>query len=685
MGGGAAPTDFYVCGNCPFANDMNPGTQAQPVQSISAGIALARPTQARVFVSSSYNTAIHTYSEDVTFTNGVTLQGRWAVISGVAGITWTRNAARTRLRNTTATGVKFPAGVGATTVLEGFNVDRANPGIGGNGRWAGITITQSGPTLRDFDVGLPTVAVGNPTEAIGIDVSGTATALATPTFSGNPSGGTSTVAAGPGQTSSIGLAAIFARVTVSGVDFTAGSANTLSEGVGLVNGVGSSFQRGTYAAGAAPACVGFASSGDASGVRVEGITATGCPQVPNLLNPPTFGVGVLFDHCPPNGVGGVPAIVRDVTASGGIVGGRNSTAIGGAALDGCAVRFEGSQPSSSTFIGATSAPFGSDPDAAWGIACSFAGFQNSMGFDSPCSLNNVTATGGNVAATATSAGLVCDGTCANQSVTCRGSCGEVSQSVISAGAGVSMAHVYIRNSSPALRQNRIGLTANPVACGTNAAVTGLTLEGAGGSYVNNLVLAGKCLRTVGAAVELRMRNDGPTNPTFNSNTIISYANTSGGNTPLGSVGVQLGAQATSTVQIIGGTFRNNIIHAGPVQGTGAVLAAFSERVANADPAELANNLLNAQANGTPQPPLYVNEGNQTIGLISVVNMLTGASGNIAGDPQFVNTGNSNFSLSTNSPARGAGHPMGAPMIDLLGATRPNPSNTPPDIGCFEVP
>ena len=671
-----------MCGNCPGANNSNPGTRNSPVSTIARGIQLATMNNgARVYVAARFGGATVNYSEDVTMVEGRSLDGRWSVTGSAGNFTWTRNGPRTSIRNTAATGLKFPAGITAATSLDGFSIEKSGPGLGA-GRVTGITITQSAPIVRDFDVAPPQIAIGTASDAIGIDVVGSATVAAAPSFqAGGP--GNSTVNAGTGSTSSVGLAALFARVTVAGVDFSAENGGTTSAGVFIVSSPGSTFTRGTYTAGAANSCFGFASSGEASGTRVEGVTVVGCPRVANVLNVPRFGVGVLFDNCPPLSPGGGAPIVRNVTATGGVVGGNNSSAIGGAALDGCAVRFEGTTTGGATFTGASQGPtFGMGPENTVGIACSFAGFRNPNGFDARCSVSGVSAFGGFVSAP-NSLGLACDGTCGNQGAACNGSCGEIVNNTFSAGSGTQMNHVLLRNSSPSLRANRLGVGGNGIVCGNNAAVVGMTLQGSAASVINNLIVAGPCLTSVGVANQLALRSDGTTpSATFHSNTIVSR--TAGGGSPsLNSIGVQLSGPQGSAAALVGSTWRNNIFYAGPAQGSGSVAVAFRELGPGADPATLGNNLFFTDSPSL-NPPLYLDEGTTPLITTAGINGLMGASGNVAGDPNFVNAGNGNYAPASPSPARAAGTTTGAPAVDLNGASRPNPVGSNPDIGCIEV-
>lgn len=678
--GGAAQTDVYVCTNCPGANATNPGTSNRPVDTIARGIQLAQMNNLpRVLVAARFGANTGTYSEDLTMVEGRSLDGRWSVTGSAGNLTWSRSGPRTQLRNTAANGLKFPAGLTSATVFDGFAVEKNGPGLGA-GRVAGITITSSSPVLRDFSVDVPQVAIGTANDAIGVDVTGSSMALAGPSLQGG-AGVPSVVNAGQGQASSIGLAVTFGRVAVTNVDFTAANANTTSAGVFLTSAAGSNFTRGTYAAGAAASCFGFASTGDGSGVRVESVTATGCPRTPNVLNPSRVGIGVLFDNCPPLAPGATTPIVRNVSASGGVVGGNNSTAIGGASLDGCAVRFEGAPAGGATFIGVTGAPsIGQGAENGFGIACSFAGLRNMNGFDARCSVSGVTATGGAVGST-NSVGLVCDGTCGNQPASCRGSCEEVVNNSFMAGPATAMNHVFIRNSSPALRQNLLGVVGNGVTCGNNGAVAGLNIEGSASTVMNNLIVGGPCLTSVGVVHTLRLRSDSSTpSPTFHSNTIISTPTTGGGSSTLTSLGVQLTAPMGSAAQLQGGVWRNNIIFAGSSQGGGAVSIAFREATPGTDPVTLSNNLFFTQGTNS----LYLDEGSSTLTTQTAINMLTGANQNLAGNPQFANAGNGNFSLQNSSPARGAGGTAGAPAVDVTGGPRPLPAGSNPDMGCYEV-
>jgi len=223
---------------------------------------------------------------------------------------------------------------------------------------------------------------------------------------------------------------------------------------------------------------------------------------------------------------------------------------------------------------------------------------------------------------------------------------------------------------------------NGITCGNNAAVAGVSMQGSAASFVNNLIVGGPCLTSIGVLNQLAVRSDSSTpSAVFHSNTILSR--TSGGGAPsVTSVGVQLAGPSGAAAALVGGVFRNNIFYAGPAQGAGATAAAFREVGPGGDPATLSNNLFFTEGSN-PGATLYVDEGSTPLTTIASVNALMGAVANVTGDPNFVNPGNGNFALEAMSPARAAGGAMGAPATDLNGGPRPVPTGSNPDLGCIE--
>ncbi|MBE2250745.1 MAG: hypothetical protein IAE78_14510 [Myxococcus sp.] len=678
--------DAYVCGNCPGASDSNPGTQQSPVATIGRGILNAVASNLpTVFIATSFGGVAHTYSEDVTLAQGRSLQGRWAVTSSAGGLAWARTAGRSTLQNTQAIGLKAPIGLTSATVVEGLLVRQAATG---GSRVVGVSVNSASPLLRDVAVSGPTTPGGAPTESIGIDVQA---GFAGPAVLRLESTNTARNAISPqGATgTSTGLRVSNGSAQVTFTDFVGGAAGTDSQGARLLDGASSTFQDSTFSGGLALSCFGFLSQGSANGVLLERVTATGCPRAASATFTARTGYGVAFESCGGASPGGASPIVRNASVSGGAVGGTNSHAIGGAALDGCSVRFESTGSSTSNYSGASGSPIGSvlTPEAGTAIVCSFRDLQGAAGQDSRCAVSG-SALFGSAVGTARSIGLHCEGSCATQGASCNGSCGEVVGNTISGQTGNPMSHLVVTHGAPQVRQNRIGFGGNGTYCNVGTTVRGVEAVGAGGAFVNNLIQGGPCTTALGVDHVLTRRSDGSVpSPTFNSNTIGGSPPFASSGAPTSvSVGVSLSAPPGGVASMQGGTWRNNILFAGPVGATpSSRQAAFEERGTTADPTALTNNLF--QVFGGPMtPPLYVDEGATVRSTTTAINTMmdTTAAGSVAGDPLFMNPAIGNFALTAASPASRAGTPTGAPAGDLVGTPRPTPVGTNPDIGCLEA-
>jgi hypothetical protein len=526
--------------------------------------------------------------------------------------------------------------------------------------------------------------VTQPQENIGIEVTGTNTALANPRFEGTMTT-RSTVTSGAGLTSSAALAATFARVEADFVDFTAGQASTVSHGARLSESPGSTFTNSGFSGGSSPTCFGFLSQGAAAGTVVQQSTAVGCPRVSSgatLVS--TTAWGLVFDACGGAGVGTTPPAVRQTTATGGVVGGAGSLAVGAAALDGCPVRFV----QTSTFTGASGNPAtGTGAETTTAVLCSFRGLRTAAGADSACNVVDSALYGGFVS-TARSIALACEGTCAGAGAACRGSCNEVGQNTMTASTGAQLTHLLLSNSSPNVFRNRIGFGGNGTFCPAGASVTGVEVVGSASSVVNNFIEGGPCFNAVGVRHTLTRRSgdNSVPSPSFHSNTIVASPPSSAIALNGTSVGVQLSPTPGGTSALQAGTWRNNIIYAGPATGMSATLFAFQETSTGADPAELSNNLFFVD---TPSlnSPLYRNEGLTTLTTAAAINGLmdTTAASNLSADPAFLNLAVGNLHIGGMSPARQAGTPAGAPTADIDGDARPTPAATAPDVGADEVP
>jgi hypothetical protein len=602
---------------------------------------------------------------------GVTLQGRWAVTSSGPTNVWTRNAARSVLLDTQATGLKFVAGT-RTTILEGFTVSQAP--LSGM-RVAGITISTSGPLLRDFTVVPPMAVSTAPVDSVGIDVVGATLGSVTPRLEGTAAV-RSSITSGAATQSSVALSSSNATIEAQFVDFAGGPGQVVSRGAYLIDSPNSTFQDDNFNGGAAVSCFGFLSQGSAGSTLLERVSATGCPRATGVAAVSSrFGWGAVFDACTVSPGGG--AIIRNTGLAGGVVGGTGSTAVGGAALDGCNVRFE-----AGNFTGISGVPaLGPGPDTGTAVACSYRGLRTGLGADSRCGVINATLTGG-FASGARSIGLACEGSCAAQGAACRGSCEGVTGNNITAATGANMTHVLVLNSSPVISRNRIGFGGNGTFCPAGASVTGLELLGSASSVVNNIILGGPCAQAIGVSHTRVQRADlSVPSAILQNNTIVATSGNPTLNTV--SVGVRLGGPPGSSGALQGGVWRSNIIVAGPVTGA-PTLFGFQETGTNADPEELRNNLffvLTAALN----PPLYRDEATTTLVTAGAINLLmdTIRAGNIEGDPVFLDPAIPDFHITATSPARGAGTTITAPGVDIDNNPRPN-GDPNPDIGADEV-
>ncbi|MBL8920360.1 MAG: hypothetical protein JNJ54_15945 [Myxococcaceae bacterium] len=700
VGGGAAGgtvmIDAYVCGNCPGASDSNPGTANSPVATIGRGIQNAITANLPVvFVAASYSGSAYSYNEDITMVQGRSLQGRYNVLPNpTGGLIWSQTGGtpRTTLQNTQASGLKFPVGITSATFVQGFIVRQAN--VGAN-RLIGIQVNSSSPTLREITVLGPLLAGPVPQDSVGIDVLAGFAGPANPTITTGPTMTRNTISPMGATNVSTGLLLNGASAQVNVTDLSGGAAGTASRGAYLSDGAASTFTDSTFAGGLAQSCFGFFSQGSASGVLLDRVTAIGCPRNLGTSIVPRLGYGVAFDACPLS-PGSTSPIVRNSSVSGGVVGGgSNTAAVGGSATDGCDVRFESTGSASSTYTGLVQAP-PTPPQTAVAIICSYRGLRTMSGRDARCSVSGSTLLGSTSPAVTFSYGLACEGSCATGTSACLGSCGEVVNNSISAQAGGQMSHVIVTNSSPQVRQNRIGVGGNGTNCvNPGTQVRGVETFGAGGAFVNNLILGGACSSAIGVEQTLARRSDNSVPST------VFHSNTIGGAPPFGSaisstfvsVGVSLlPTPGGPSLSMQSGTWRNNIIYAGPiVVGMGSRQAAFEERSGSVDPLVVQNNLFHVftTAPTIPPLPLYVNEGSTIIGTASGINtlmdMVTG--GNVAGDPLFTNAAIGNYTLLNGmSPASRAGTATGAPTTDLNGVpgSRPNPVATNPDIGCLEA-
>ena len=186
--------------------------------------------------------------------------------------------------------------------------------------------------------------------------------------------------------------------------------------------------------------------------------------------------------------------------------------------------------------------------------------------------------------------------------------------------------------------------------------------------MNNVLLGGNCSTLLGLEqINARRATTFAPGPDVHSNTIVpAQAVTGLLNTTIMGVSIR-SPGGSSTVPPLG-TYRNNIIVA---NGNATVRFAFQEADSNSDPAVLENNDFWVPTIAG-MPPLYLDEGSNTLTATSQINMLNGSpgvsSGALSADPAFLL--GSPFRLSGGSPMRNAGVTTGMPRDDFDGTGRP---------------
>src|SRR5205814_1641323 len=115
------------------------------------------------------------------------------------------------------------------------------------------------------------------------------------------------------------------------------SANGVAIGTHLIGAVNTHYTTGISNTLAAVSCFGVLSTGDATGVIFDGVSANGC----NALNSSsTTTVGVMFDNCPVPAATPAPIYRNANRITGGTAFGTGTTtgtAVGVAVTDGCAL------------------------------------------------------------------------------------------------------------------------------------------------------------------------------------------------------------------------------------------------------------------------------------------------------------------------------------------------------------
>ena len=590
----------------------NPGTQAQPVSTIAAAQANAALIGggADVCVCDTAAAGASIYNEDVTMVEGI------SVIGGFNCADWTRAIATyvTTIQDTTATGVKFPAGITSVTALDGMTV----LGLGGNTMAsAAITVTNSSPSLLSV-----TATGGQATTSIGLNVSATNGSMAAPTVTN----GTYSAAATGTNSSQTGVnlagaSGNFTNVTITGGPAAGAAVATTSVGMRCTDCGATTISGGTINGVTASTTVaGLWASGNVAGLSVTTTNISGGQVTQNGGT----GYGVRLETC-----NGSPtfttANILGGAGNGGSRFGVNSTgamcapAISGGTVRGC-----------------------ENGNNCTGISCS----TNSL-----CTATNATIRGAAATAAATLYGVRC----------ATGACGKFSGNTIVAGTAgnnvtVGMG-IDIVGTNPAFDDNDIQGPACPNGIGGNPQLYGAHFSNTSSLVTNNVIRDQACLSTVDVIRFDKLAVMGNVAaPTIHSNTVQFTTCTGCG----AKRGITIASQAGAIVAAAG-VVRNNIFRNA---GTANYMTGFAvrENDISSDLATFENNDLWTPNGGI----LYFDEGAGPLLNLIAVNALTGSAGNINADPLLDAT----FHLLAMSPCRNAGTMTGAPAFDFDANMRP---------------
>ena len=579
-------------------------------------------------------------SATVTMANGVSVYGKYE------STTWARCAnSTTVIQPQTAAGVTFPSSVVATTVLDGFKIDRFN-----STTTAGVTVDGAkNVVLSDISI-VNTPAVIN-SYAVNVINGGQATVAR------------SHIDAGAGTAESIGVRAVGSSVQVvdnclspdpqtGRCDDFCGSNPSIrgrtTTGTGISYAVlldkspGSKIERSALCSNAADTAAIIRVQGDATGLVIRG----------NLIN--AFGGaqdshGIWLEDC----AGAAPWIVDNQAIA--VAGTSQQTRVDGVrAVGDCHPVIDRNVSISGGGEGQASNPTAVHCLAANGTA-------------SRCVVDgNLALLGSNFGFPPVAAGVRCES----------GSCVKITSNVISGRGGGASYGIWLNQTGAFVANNVVRGGCSPVAVGAYTEDSFARLENNRISgYSANDCSPGGNPPTVTKSYGLQVFTAlGPNELDVHSNFIDGTGSSSGGSN-CSSWGVALNTTGTAPTGP-SGIFRNNILRAGICPASRSV---FSELAAAADPRIFEHNDLDPT--GTPTQ-LYLDENGSLLNSAAAVNALIDMTtfGNISVDPSFVNYP-ADVHLKPTSLCIGAGTSNGAPAIDMDGAAR-DPAK--PDIGPDEL-
>jgi len=301
----------------------NPGTRAQPKNTINAALLIAAqlapissvPNPVVVYVGTGNGMSPVIFSEDISMPNRVDLQGGWSAdVSGA----WTRDIATfvTELRPSFAAGVRFSdsAMTRASSRMSGFTVR----GPATAGTTAAMTLSSgASPTLDRLTlIGGSNAGTGY---ASGLTISGTSSPLANPLISSSTlTGGT-----GPSGAESVGLHVSTFRASFELVNSTVSAADGVATSTGIYCQSacpGAVIRMSNITGGNGTTATGLFLNGDNSGLTLDTTSIVGGSTTPGGA---TTGTRYGLRTTGPNGSGSCAGTAPVITGS-TIAGARGS-------------------------------------------------------------------------------------------------------------------------------------------------------------------------------------------------------------------------------------------------------------------------------------------------------------------------------------------------------------------------
>jgi len=636
--------DEHCVANCvwvtPGGDDTNAdGTAGLPFATIQNAVDFAVAPQFVCVAAGSSCGSSNWYNEDVAMRDGIHVYGGYETNSNTRCNNW-----NTGIQPPSSAGIVFDATIQSTTVLDGFEIFRADAQTS-----SGVTIDGGvGVLLNDIYIDVNYGALVEYSYAVDVINGGDATIL------------WSNLYGGEGSRESIGVRSVDSTVHVldncesvdanghcddwcpsqwnpntrgiQGRSQTTGPAGSVAYSVYLDNSPNSNIERNALCAQNGPQGATVYVVNDADSLLIKGNNMSG-------WGGQVVSAGIWLEDC----AGAAPWIVDNwqITgeASDPLAEANGIRSVGNChpVIDSNLLIAGGAEGQAMTTTG---------------IYCG----ADASGASDCAILGNLSIQGSVFGHPPDSVGVRCDDA----------SCNRIANNWISGGGGVDVYGAWLQNSGTMVDNNYI-----EGGCGVQSS-TGVYTYDSYARLQNNHIYAGVC------------QNGGLTGPTSwgmfvglnnSPNALDVHSNfIDGGNLRVScdSYGVGLYSNALAFGTVPSGTWRNNIIRAGECQG---VRYNFFEADAAADPSIFENNNLDPYNSPTA---MYVDSDTSPLLVTADVDALTDitVSGTLAVDPLFANYPQ-DIHLQAGSTCIAAGTPTGAPIFDMDGDLRDIAT---PDVG-----